>query len=722
MAKTTLYQLLSTDSSPYKIRIVHGIDNDQANVEVCIRVYNKLKDGTQGKTMKFAINFYHTNSIMMINGTRVDIFVSDIYKQLCKILNNHFDELNILNKDLFDKINNTQQSYNQTNHIAHSVNTSTTTIVTNSQIQSIANPSSSTNATISTAISPTSNTFSSNLNQAENKATKKQQQPSATESVQTLKSITSNATSVFDNVNIMQNPDATANRNCTELTDSKQDTPIFCPICNEVAGMDTIECDECQQWLHFKCADVLNPASMENKDFTCTLCIENLMYTANNQHMDSVNEELTHVKQTYDENSYSNTQVEAIQNPYDGLYKSDKENEVEQTLNSIPSRTQNCNINASHSNNQLDRDPENNQISYLEPSVTKPKYKKPSVPRIQKSKENSVDRVYIAQLESEVEKLKSTVELFQKSCNLQTGKTSTSTNSIINSTQTSDQLNHQTNLGDATNVTLNIEQKLVDHRLRTIEMQMSQNMHILQAQQIQLLLQMQAQQTRPCYCHLTNTVSPYSNPGSPGLSELYWPQQRHPYQTAINGLSTGPLPYPQYSRQYIPAMPMAQHIPMRPPPYVPPYVPSHVPPQPPIATTSRPAHPIPQQVQPNSYVHHSTILQQQQNMGESKAYNITAAPQLTPHNPRPQEQPKYNKMNVANGNRVSFGTKSMNQHHKINPQSDLRKADIKTSEQIFTQPEIQSHLENDMDDTETRFTMGTKNMEINNMTVESKPD
>jgi hypothetical protein len=49
---------------------------------------------------------------------------------------------------------------------------------------------------------------------------------------------------------------------------------------------------------------------------------------------------------------------------------------VEQTLNSIPSRAQNCNINVSYSNNQLDRDPENSQISYLEPSVTKPKYKK----------------------------------------------------------------------------------------------------------------------------------------------------------------------------------------------------------------------------------------------------------------------------------------------------------------------------------------------------------
>jgi hypothetical protein len=108
----------------------------------------------------------------------------------------------------------------------------------------------------------------------------------------------------------------------------------------------------------------------------------------------------------------------------------------------------------------------------------------------------------------------------------------------------------------------------------------------------------------------------------------------------------------------------------------------------------------------------------QQNMGESKAYNITDAPQQTPYNPRSQEQAKYNKRTVAHANRVSIGTKSMSQHHQINPQSDLRKVDIKISEQIFAQPEIQSHLENDMDDTETCNKMGTKNMEINNMTVE----
>ena len=85
------------------------------------------------------------------------------------------------------------------------------------------------------------------------------------------------------------------------------------------------------------------------------------MYTANNQHMDGVNEELTHVKQTYDTDSSSNTLIEATQNPHDGWDKGNKENEVENILNSIPSRAQNCNINVSYSNNQLDRDPENSQ-------------------------------------------------------------------------------------------------------------------------------------------------------------------------------------------------------------------------------------------------------------------------------------------------------------------------------------------------------------------------
>ena len=218
------------------------------------------------------------------------------------------------------------------------MNTATTTIVTNSQKQSIANLGSSTNATISKSLA-TPNTFSSDLNRAENNTTKKQQQPSTTESLQTLKPITSNTTSVSENSNTMKIPGATANRNYTESTDSKQDTPVFCPICHEVAGMDTIECDECQHWLHFKCSDVLSPASIENKYFTCTLCIENIMYTANNQYMDSVNEELAHVKQTYDTDSSSNTHIEATQNPHDGWDKSNKENEVEQTLNSTIQNT-----------------------------------------------------------------------------------------------------------------------------------------------------------------------------------------------------------------------------------------------------------------------------------------------------------------------------------------------------------------------------------------------
>ena len=63
------------------------------------------------------------------------------------------------------------------------------------------------------------------------------------------------------------------------------------------------------------------------------------MYTANNQYMDSVNEELAHVKQTYDTDSSSNTHIEATQNPHDGWDKSNKENEVEQTLNSTIQNT-----------------------------------------------------------------------------------------------------------------------------------------------------------------------------------------------------------------------------------------------------------------------------------------------------------------------------------------------------------------------------------------------
>lgn len=53
-----------------------------ANVDTCIKVYNRKVDSTQGKNLKFVINLYHTSSTMVIYGSRVDHYIADIHEQL----------------------------------------------------------------------------------------------------------------------------------------------------------------------------------------------------------------------------------------------------------------------------------------------------------------------------------------------------------------------------------------------------------------------------------------------------------------------------------------------------------------------------------------------------------------------------------------------------------------------------------------------------------------
>lgn len=110
LAKMSILQILNKCDLPYKHNIIEGIDNQCANVDTCIKVFNKLKDGTQGKTQKFVINLYHTSSGMVVNGSRIDLFIDDIYKKLCTILSKQYDDLTIINEGLFKTLETASSS------------------------------------------------------------------------------------------------------------------------------------------------------------------------------------------------------------------------------------------------------------------------------------------------------------------------------------------------------------------------------------------------------------------------------------------------------------------------------------------------------------------------------------------------------------------------------------------------------------------------------------
>ena len=86
-----------------------------------------------------------------------------------------------------------------------------------------------------------------------------------------------------------------------------------------------------------------------------------------------------------------------------------------------------------------------------------------------------IEREYIGQLESELEKMRSTVELYKKADLLNQGK------------DCKIDIDRRSN-------TENSDIKLLEHRMKTLETQMSQNLHLTQLQQAQIMTQLQVQQ------------------------------------------------------------------------------------------------------------------------------------------------------------------------------------------------------------------------------------
>jgi hypothetical protein len=84
-----------------------------------------------------------------------------------------------------------------------------------------------------------------------------------------------------------------------EYADQTEKEDDICPLCSKTAGINTIECGDCQLWLHFECGGVTKPADMTNKGFICRLCKDNLLYNTSN--MSEHNTVLSDTQQSHDQ-------------------------------------------------------------------------------------------------------------------------------------------------------------------------------------------------------------------------------------------------------------------------------------------------------------------------------------------------------------------------------------------------------------------------------------
>ncbi|CAC5387688.1 unnamed protein product [Mytilus coruscus] len=106
LAKHIIPLILTSHMETFSTEERNAVDNKGVSVDKMYQVFNKKLDGSKGKRKKFIINFYHTSSQLLINGTHIDIFVKEVYSQLCNEIKQKHHDLNVMNNNIFETLEN----------------------------------------------------------------------------------------------------------------------------------------------------------------------------------------------------------------------------------------------------------------------------------------------------------------------------------------------------------------------------------------------------------------------------------------------------------------------------------------------------------------------------------------------------------------------------------------------------------------------------------------
>ncbi|CAC5365243.1 unnamed protein product [Mytilus coruscus] len=82
----------------------HSEETSGAKVDTCIKVFNRKADNSQRRNLKFVVKIYHTSSTMVVNGSKVDLYLADIHELLCDKLSKTGHMLTSLNDNITSTI------------------------------------------------------------------------------------------------------------------------------------------------------------------------------------------------------------------------------------------------------------------------------------------------------------------------------------------------------------------------------------------------------------------------------------------------------------------------------------------------------------------------------------------------------------------------------------------------------------------------------------------
>ena len=94
----------------YATKTQDGKESYSAQVDMCIKVFNRKANGQVGGQLKFTVDLYHTSNTMNINGSRNDIFVNEIFDNLCDTIREQYGTLDIINETISSQLHNLRES------------------------------------------------------------------------------------------------------------------------------------------------------------------------------------------------------------------------------------------------------------------------------------------------------------------------------------------------------------------------------------------------------------------------------------------------------------------------------------------------------------------------------------------------------------------------------------------------------------------------------------
>ncbi|CAC5386912.1 unnamed protein product [Mytilus coruscus] len=443
--------------------IQEGIEKSGLTVDSCYKVFNKKLNGDAGSLLKSTINLYYTTCKINVNGSRIDLFINNIFDKICEKLRIEYRDINILNNSIHSYLSQLKSSSSNTIH-----------------------------RTIKQEENKKENQIKEIISEEEYVSPLKVDEINNTDTNQAILETTKNKQSIKERNKSSSFP---------LKTDTNTPDNFMCPCCNKYVE-EGIGCDRCDYWYHFQCENLTSKTGeneFRHKDNICTLCNDDILYDTRNlvksepmiqeDEVDST-EEKQNEKQNNENQSESEREIESEDMEETELktcISTGTKNSINQESEKINQRieermgTMPCIPNGNSSKQGYGITPTQQGVKKNHKGA-KNKNDKEEIITAQKTR--------ILNLENEIKHMKTVLDTI-----VQRGENKANEQPSDHTSETKEQSNTQYAFQQLQS---QMKEMIMENRLKTIENQMVQNMCMQTAITTQMALQIRHYSPYPC--------------------------------------------------------------------------------------------------------------------------------------------------------------------------------------------------------------------------------